>query len=76
MSYQLSLHSTLSIDFGKELLYYSSIMVDWCLGSINYAKSHGVTSEEKDAQIQAEMKELVSLTTPSPLKDDLDPENT
>ena len=31
--------------------------------------------QKRDAQIQAEVKEPVSLTIPSPLRDDLDPEN-
>ena len=51
-------------------------MIDWCLGSINHAESHGAPSEKKDAQIPAEVKELVSLTTPSPLRDDLDPKTS
>ena len=31
--------------------------------------------QKRDAQIQAELKEPVSLSIPSPLRDDLDPEN-
>ena len=45
--------SALSIEFGKELLYYSSIMIDWCFGSINYAKSHGVPSEKEGRSDQS-----------------------